>query len=61
VLPRLVEMEAKYGSLTRGMLAGMRARKAAEEAKAAENEGMRLLQSLLSLRCGLVCSRWWMR
>jgi oxygen-dependent protoporphyrinogen oxidase len=29
VLPRLVEMETKYGSLTRGMLAGMRARKAA--------------------------------
>jgi oxygen-dependent protoporphyrinogen oxidase len=31
VLPRLVEMEAKYGSLTRGMLAGMRARRAAAE------------------------------
>jgi oxygen-dependent protoporphyrinogen oxidase len=31
VLPRLVEMEAKYGSLTRGMLAGVRARKAAAE------------------------------
>jgi len=29
VLPRLVEMEEKYGSLTRGMLEGMRARKAA--------------------------------
>ena len=27
VLPRLVEMEAKYGSLTRGMLAGLRARR----------------------------------
>ncbi|MFC5861329.1 protoporphyrinogen oxidase [Acidicapsa dinghuensis] len=27
VLPRLVEMEAQYGSLTRGMLAGMHARK----------------------------------
>jgi oxygen-dependent protoporphyrinogen oxidase len=31
VLPRLVEMEAKYGSLTRGMLAGLRARRAASE------------------------------
>jgi len=29
VLPRMVEMESKYGSLTRGMLAGMRARKLA--------------------------------
>jgi len=29
VLPRLVDMEATHGSLTRGMLAGMRARKAA--------------------------------
>lgn len=29
VLPRLVEMESKYGSLTRGMLAGLRARRAA--------------------------------
>jgi oxygen-dependent protoporphyrinogen oxidase len=37
VLPRLVEMEAKYGSLTRGMLAGIKARKAAEEA--ARNQG----------------------
>lgn len=32
VLPRLVEMESKYGSLTRGMLAGIRARKEAHEA-----------------------------
>jgi oxygen-dependent protoporphyrinogen oxidase len=32
VLPRLVDMEAKYGSLTRGMLAGMATRKAAEDA-----------------------------
>ena len=31
VLPRLVEMEAKHGSLTRGMLAGIRARRAAAE------------------------------
>ena len=31
VLPRLVAMEAKYGSLTRGMLAGIRARRLAEE------------------------------
>jgi len=38
VLPRLVEMEAKHGSLTRGMLAGIRARKAAEAVKAAEAE-----------------------
>lgn len=32
VLPRLMEMEAKHGSLTRGMLAGIKARKAAAEA-----------------------------
>ena len=31
VLPRLVEMEAKHGSLTRGMLAGMRERRNAAE------------------------------
>ena len=31
VLPRLVEMETKYGSLTRGVLAGMRARQAAAD------------------------------
>jgi protoporphyrinogen/coproporphyrinogen III oxidase len=37
VLPRLVEMEAKYGSLTRGMLAGMRARKEAAAKAEAEN------------------------
>jgi oxygen-dependent protoporphyrinogen oxidase len=38
VLPRLVEMEAKYGSLTRGMVAGVRARKIAAEKAAAESE-----------------------
>ena len=38
VLPRLVEMEAKYGSLTRGMLAGVRARKLEAERAAAESE-----------------------
>ena len=38
VLPRLVEMEAKYGSLTRGMLAGVRARKIEAERAAAESE-----------------------
>ena len=38
VLPRLVEMEAKYGSLTRGMLAGLRARKIEAERAAAESE-----------------------
>ena len=31
VLPRLVEMEEKHGSLTRGVLAGMRARRAAAD------------------------------
>jgi oxygen-dependent protoporphyrinogen oxidase len=33
VLPRMVELEQKYGSLTRGMLAGLRARKAAANGK----------------------------
>ena len=35
VLPRMVEMEAKYGSLTKGMLEGMAARRAAEANKPA--------------------------
>jgi len=34
VLPRMVELEAKYGSLTRGMLAGMRERKSAAHGRA---------------------------
>lgn len=34
VLPRLVEMESKYGSLTRGMLAALRARRAAAQENA---------------------------
>jgi protoporphyrinogen/coproporphyrinogen III oxidase len=34
VLPRLVEMEAKYGSLTRGMLTGLRARRDAGSSSA---------------------------
>jgi oxygen-dependent protoporphyrinogen oxidase len=33
VLPRMVELETQYGSLTRGMLAGMRARKLAANGK----------------------------
>jgi oxygen-dependent protoporphyrinogen oxidase len=37
VLPRLVELEAKYGSLTRGMLAGIKARKEAAARAAAED------------------------
>jgi len=37
VLPRLVELEAKYGSLTRGMLAGMRERREAAAKAEAEN------------------------
>jgi oxygen-dependent protoporphyrinogen oxidase len=36
VLPRLVEMEAKYGSLTRGMLAGMGARRPANGTEASK-------------------------
>jgi oxygen-dependent protoporphyrinogen oxidase len=38
VLPRMVELEAKYGSLTRGMLAGMKARKMAAALAAEESE-----------------------
>jgi oxygen-dependent protoporphyrinogen oxidase len=38
VLPRLVEMEAKHGSLTRGMLSQMRARKVAAALAAEESE-----------------------
>jgi oxygen-dependent protoporphyrinogen oxidase len=38
VLPRLVEMEAEYGSLTRGMLAGHRKMRAKAEQAAKQNE-----------------------
>ena len=38
VLPRLVEMEAKHGSLTRGMLAGMRTRRLAAAQAALESD-----------------------
>jgi len=54
VLPRLVEMENEYGSLTRGMLAAhrkMRAR-AKEPARGCD---------LSLLRCGAGCSSWSMR
>jgi protoporphyrinogen/coproporphyrinogen III oxidase len=47
VLPRLVEMEAKYGSLTRGMLAGMRARRtAADEDTRDEDERLPVFTTL---------------
>ncbi|HEY9126535.1 MAG TPA: protoporphyrinogen oxidase, partial [Acidobacteriaceae bacterium] len=49
VLPRLVEMEAKYGSLTRGMLEGLRARRAA----AAEGEVKPAPPVFTTLRGGL--------
>ncbi|HTJ30855.1 MAG TPA: protoporphyrinogen oxidase [Acidobacteriaceae bacterium] len=49
VLPRLVEMEAKYGSLTRGMLAGLRARREA----AAQGEPRPAPPVFTTLRGGL--------
>jgi protoporphyrinogen/coproporphyrinogen III oxidase len=51
VLPRLVEMETKYGSLTRGMLAGMRARR--EAADAADEEPPPPPPVFTTLRFGL--------
>jgi protoporphyrinogen/coproporphyrinogen III oxidase len=51
VLPRMVEMEAKYGSLTRGTLARMRARKAA--AAAQDDEEAVLPPIFTTLRFGL--------
>jgi oxygen-dependent protoporphyrinogen oxidase len=41
VLPRLVEMESKYGSLTRGMLAAHRQMRAAGHPSAGENKNAR--------------------
>lgn len=53
VLPRLVEMEAKYGSLTRGMLAGMRARKSAQS-NDVDSAGKRAPKALFTtLRYGM--------
>ncbi len=51
VLPRLVEMETKYGSLTRGMLAGIRARR--EAAEAADEEPPPPPPVFTTLRFGL--------
>jgi oxygen-dependent protoporphyrinogen oxidase len=55
VLPRLVEMEARYGSLTKGMLAGIRARKeAAAKAEAEDPEKTSAPRPLFTtLRFGL--------
>ena len=41
VLPRLVEMESEYGSLTRGMLAAHRKMRARAKAAASERQGQR--------------------
>ena len=51
VRPRLVEMEAKYGSLTRGMLAGVKARKAAAEGNSEHGSAPKPL--FTTLRFGL--------
>ena len=51
VLPRLVEMETKHGSLTRGMLAAMRARKVIEEN--AEEDAPAARPLFTTLRFGL--------
>ena len=50
VLPRFVEMEEKYGSLSRAMMA---ARKKMAEAAGKQPPGHCLR------RCGTACSRWW--
>ena len=51
VMPRLVEMETKYGSLTRGMLAGHRKMRAM--AKSSSNGANRGGAIFTALRCGM--------
>ncbi len=53
VLPRLVEMEAKYGSLTRGMLAGMQAAAEAKHAAVASGKVAEPRPLFTTLRNGL--------
>jgi len=55
VLPRMAEMEAKYGSLTRGMLAGRRKLKKAATGGAAEQ---RQLPLFTTLRDGMASLVW---
>jgi oxygen-dependent protoporphyrinogen oxidase len=55
VLPRMAEMEAKYGSLTRGMLAGRRKMKKAATGGAAEQ---RQLPLFTTLRDGMASLVW---
>ena len=72
VLPRLVEMETEYGSLTRGMLAAhkqMRARMAARKnasangtrAGAEPDEKRAVPRSIFTTSARAGCSSWWMR
>ena len=68
VLPRLVEMESEYGSLTRGMLAAhrkMRAKAAAQKkgqrARAAVGGSQPRLPGRFLRRCAAGCSSWWTR
>jgi hypothetical protein len=65
VLPRLVEMESEYGSLTRGMLAAhrkMRRQKARKARRLGKGRQWRPACAAAILpRCAAACSSWWMR
>jgi oxygen-dependent protoporphyrinogen oxidase len=54
VLPRMAEMEAKYGSLTRGMLAGRRKMKRASTGGAADQRQLPLFTTLAEGMASLV-------
>lgn len=53
VLPRLVEMETKHGSLTRGMLAAMQARRSAEDTSGRPAGGSTARPLFTTLRFGM--------
>ena len=58
VLPRLVEMETQYGSLTRGMLAAHRKMRARGERTPPNGPKRRQRRRRFSPRCAAACSSW---
>ena len=66
VLPKLVEMEAEYGSLTRGMLAAHKTMRAAmapgpQPVRTAPQAASRRRRAEFLPPCAAECSNWWMR
>ena len=59
VLPRLVEMEKNYGSLTRGMLAAHKKMRAVQKKLLQNAKPWSTARSLR--RCAAACSSWWTR